>query len=102
MNPSLQCQNCGFSHIRNRCPAYGKLCSFCNKMNHFNSVCKTRLAQTRQREHTNQISNPTQPNIQYPETTETVNTLYDEFVFKVEIKVQCYPGYRRNPKWLSH
>ena len=36
------CKYCGSSHERNRdkCPAYGKKCSQCGKINHFQSVCR--------------------------------------------------------------
>ena len=40
---SIQYSNCGYNHPRNRCPPFGKSCSFCNKMNHFSSVCKSSL-----------------------------------------------------------
>ncbi|XP_046558199.1 uncharacterized protein LOC124267324 [Haliotis rubra] len=34
------CRNCTYSHPVGRCPARGKKCHNCNKMNHFASVCK--------------------------------------------------------------
>ena len=33
---------CGTKHERKRCPAYGKECTICHKLNHHPSVCKTR------------------------------------------------------------
>ena len=37
------CKHCGRSHIKQRfqCPAFGKVCSACNKPNHFAEVCKS-------------------------------------------------------------
>ena len=34
------CQRCGSSHERGKCPAYGKECHICKKMNHFASKCR--------------------------------------------------------------
>ena len=33
------CRYCGKTHGKGQCPAYGKICSSCNKRNHFASVC---------------------------------------------------------------
>jgi hypothetical protein len=33
------CQNCGGNHQPRRCPAYGKTCNACNKLNHFAKLC---------------------------------------------------------------
>ena len=38
------CRYCGKQHEPRKCPAYGKKCKFCNKFNHFSSVCKSRLS----------------------------------------------------------
>lgn len=35
-----KCRFCNFSHKIKNCPAYGKNCASCNKMNHFASVCR--------------------------------------------------------------
>lgn len=40
-----QCGNCGKSHARNMCPAFGKQCRACNKMNHFESCCRSKPSQ---------------------------------------------------------
>ena len=34
------CSRCGYKHKSNNCPAYGKVCSKCSKLNHFANVCK--------------------------------------------------------------
>ena len=33
------CRYCGKTHGKGQCSAYGKICSSCNKRNHFASVC---------------------------------------------------------------
>ena len=48
---------------RNRCPAFGKSCSFYNKMNHFRSVCRSRLSHQTHKEHANKISSFTDKQI---------------------------------------
>ena len=46
---SRKCYYCGFDypHKNNSCPAKGKECSLCHKMNHFAKVCKSRQNQGR-------------------------------------------------------
>ncbi|XP_063381956.1 uncharacterized protein LOC134668401 [Cydia fagiglandana] len=34
------CEMCGVSHDSQRCPAYGKRCLRCNRLNHFSRVCR--------------------------------------------------------------
>ena len=34
-----KCRNCGSQHKRNKCPAYNKRCTYCQKWHHFASVC---------------------------------------------------------------
>lgn len=34
------CTRCGKNHLINKCPAYGKTCSRCSKLNHFANFCK--------------------------------------------------------------
>lgn len=34
-----QCKYCGKDHMSGQCPAYGKQCRICTKMNHFANVC---------------------------------------------------------------
>ena len=35
-----KCRRCGQSHAVKKCPAYGKPCNNCKKMNHFSSMCR--------------------------------------------------------------
>ena len=35
------CKNCGFQHPKKQCPAFGKQCRNCNKLNHFAKCCRS-------------------------------------------------------------
>ncbi|RVE53118.1 hypothetical protein evm_002215 [Chilo suppressalis] len=35
------CKNCGYSHDRYKCPAFGKNCLKCGKRNHFSTKCRS-------------------------------------------------------------
>ena len=37
--PAGHCYNCGRQHDKGDCPAFGKRCNRCSKMNHFSNVC---------------------------------------------------------------
>ena len=43
--PIKQCKYCGKSHQKQNCPAYGKICNFCKRYNHFESVCQKKRKQ---------------------------------------------------------
>uniref|UniRef100_A0A8D8XDC2 Uncharacterized protein K02A2.6 n=1 Tax=Cacopsylla melanoneura TaxID=428564 RepID=A0A8D8XDC2_9HEMI len=36
----FDCSNCGTTHARRKCPAYGKQCGYCKQYNHFKSNCR--------------------------------------------------------------
>lgn len=36
------CTRCGYQHKIRECPAYGKQCHKCNKLNHYSAMCKQR------------------------------------------------------------
>ena len=38
----FNCWNCGTRHGSRECPAYGKTCNYCQRRNHFQSVCRPR------------------------------------------------------------
>ena len=38
--PRRPCGNCGTFHKRRECPAYGKTCRKCNKLNHYGDYCR--------------------------------------------------------------
>ncbi|CAH2098790.1 unnamed protein product [Euphydryas editha] len=40
----FDCSRCGYYHSERRCPAYGKKCKKCEKMNHFARKCRARDA----------------------------------------------------------
>jgi len=35
------CPNCGYTHPRGQCRAYGQACNNCNKLHHFQSCCRS-------------------------------------------------------------
>lgn len=41
------CDYCGKEHAERNCPAYGKECNKCHKLNHFAKVCKQTLSQNK-------------------------------------------------------
>ncbi|KAL4719987.1 hypothetical protein ACJJTC_003779 [Scirpophaga incertulas] len=41
-NSKKLCLFCGFNHSYGRCPAFGKICMNCKKMNHFAKQCKSK------------------------------------------------------------
>ena len=54
-----RCKHCGRSHVKQRtkCPAFGKLCSACNKPNHFAEMCRsTSSKNSRQRNGVNMVN----------------------------------------------
>ncbi|XP_028177079.1 uncharacterized protein LOC135088230 [Ostrinia nubilalis] len=53
----LQCSKCGMTHNINKCPAYGKRCIKCNKLNHFARVCfKKNVYEVQSDESSDQVS----------------------------------------------
>lgn len=38
-NKRIDCNRCGYKHLKMKCPAYGKKCNYCDGMNHFSKVC---------------------------------------------------------------
>ena len=36
-----ECTRCGYTHEPKKCPAYGKVCNECSRINHFGRVCRT-------------------------------------------------------------
>ena len=45
-NEKFKCRNCGKYHEKKNCPAFGKKCHNCNKMNHYKTVCKSNRVNT--------------------------------------------------------
>ena len=42
MSEIFNCRNCGTKHKRKECPAYGKKCHRCQKLNHFKVMCRSK------------------------------------------------------------
>ena len=44
----IRCKFCGKTHVRDKfqCPAWGKVCSVCNKRNHFAAMCASKPQQS--------------------------------------------------------
>ena len=42
MQPNKHCGNCGTIHKKDKCPAYGKVCHDCKKMNHYSKMCRSK------------------------------------------------------------
>ncbi|XP_055923520.1 uncharacterized protein K02A2.6-like [Eupeodes corollae] len=36
----IKCTFCSYTHLKGKCPAYGKKCAACGKVNHFASMCR--------------------------------------------------------------
>ena len=41
-NDQMECKFCGWKHPYGKCPAYGKSCAICNKVNHYARCCPAR------------------------------------------------------------
>ena len=39
---AVKCMKCGYNHAEKPCPALGKKCRYCQKMNHFSKMCLAR------------------------------------------------------------
>ena len=39
---AVKCMKCGYNHAEKPCPALGKKCRYCRKMNHFSKMCLAR------------------------------------------------------------
>ena len=40
-NNTVQCSNCGTTHLKNQCPAYQATCFKCNRIGHYSSECRS-------------------------------------------------------------
>ena len=58
-NNGQRCGKCGKSHEWGNCPAYGKSCNRCKGINHFQAVCRSKVAaKTGQSPHRSKKSQP--------------------------------------------
>ncbi|UYV73002.1 K02A2.6-like, partial [Cordylochernes scorpioides] len=44
----INCSYCGSKHRKSSCPAYGNICTWCNRKNHFSKVCRLRIQKPKQ------------------------------------------------------
>ena len=66
------CKYCGGSHVPRQCPAYGKTCTSCGKIGHFQKVCITKRNRT---VHEVEIEMVLEPNEEEIETV-SINSIY--------------------------
>lgn len=54
---NIKCRNCGgdFPHGQGPCPAKGKVCAYCNKRDHFVSVCFKKKRKEKRRNRVKQV-----------------------------------------------
>ena len=45
------CSRCGYQHDKEKCPAQGKICKKCQKLNHFARVCQSKTTIKKQTHH---------------------------------------------------
>lgn len=53
----IKCKYCSYTHVRGRCPAYGKKCRKCSGDNHFEKVCPKKSVQSLEVEDVNKQMN---------------------------------------------
>ena len=95
-----KCNNCGgdFPH-RSKCPATGVECHYCHKRNHFISVCRKRIENSR-RQHLREIADVSddsetelkgQSDTNYESDPEVAYGLKTDKVSHINSKVPCMP-----------
>lgn len=55
---TFDCKRCGTEHTSRSCPAYGKQCKNCKKMNHFARMCRSRKVHAVDDDVTDQQASP--------------------------------------------
>ena len=77
MNKSCYgCGNTGHIHNDDCCPAKGKICDFCHKLNHFSSVCLTKLKQGEYSRKPTHNENVNLVNVSTPQPNNCVDVSY--------------------------
>ena len=95
------CRNCGRSHPRNKCPAYGATCNFCKKLNHYEKVCfaKKRGSSVNQQkinEMTSEVENNPENESHFENlqintvNADTRDEIFTEITAKVNHKKTCF------------
>jgi len=89
---SNNCLKCGSKHNPNMCPAFGKRCNACGKLNHFSKVCRTKLTHKYSRRRSRSRSrNPAKS----PSTVHTVSDSVKELLIGTVFDLNV----ERNRSW---
>ena len=74
----IDCGFCGSKHVKGKCRAYGKTCTYCKKLNHFARVCKKKQRATDNRSN-GETRTPSNSNSMTSVTTQSsiLNALVD-------------------------
>ncbi len=75
-----QCGYCGYQHKQGSCPAKGKKCRKCDRLNHFEKVCRS-TAKTFEKNSANEVNNVSSENFGKNKRFEATS----ESIVKVEI-----------------
>lgn len=84
LNGNSKCGNCGKPATHKVCPAKGKTCRYCNKLNHFASECRSK--KSREGQHVNFADNDIPiESARYHDDDSSDNDVYndDNFIFNV-------------------
>ena len=73
------CKFCGKDHEVRQCPAYGKACNECGKLNHFSAVCRSRNRSSREK--INSIESKNETLLCVSETINNIETQYEILKF---------------------
>lgn len=73
----FKCRNCSLTHSKNECPAYGKACLACNKLNHFANSCRSKNQNKKSRPTVKQSTHK----INEIETRDTCLSLQEDILF---------------------
>lgn len=88
------CTKCGGHHMLNKCPAFGKICLNCKKLNHFSKVC--RLRKKKVDLISNNVTNENLDNLVIDSiNTEFSNNLYFKYLLienKIKIRFKIDTG----------
>ena len=91
----MPCRSCGIRHARDSCPAAGRRCHKCQKMNHFSRMCRTPDGQKKQVNTLDDCDSDSEVmfigavNAGDKDWVETVNFGTVQEVFKLDTGAQC-------------
>ena len=91
----MPCRSCGIRHARDSCPAAGRRCHKCQKMNHFSRMCRTPDRQKKQVNTLDDCDSDSEVmfigavNAGDKDWVETVNFGTVQEVFKLDTGAQC-------------